>query len=126
VPQLVAAGNIMSGDAGVKQEKASMAGKLGGTETFKRGKGMFAATPEQRSAWAKLSGDAIGSRLGKDNVKLQRGIYAMSQEELFASRGRGGKTRKGTRWWNNGKIAVRSANCPEGFVSGMLKKSTEF
>lgn len=36
------------------------------------------------------------------------------------------KTRKGRKWWNNGKIQTQSETCPgEGWVSGMLSKPKE-
>lgn len=28
---------------------------------------------------------------------------------------------KGTHWFNNGEIDIRTKECPEGFVSGRLK-----
>lgn len=31
------------------------------------------------------------------------------------------ESRKGTHWYNNGKINIRSKECPEGFVPGRLK-----
>lgn len=35
------------------------------------------------------------------------------------------KATKGTCWWNNGTIQVRSKECPEGFVRGMLNWKTD-
>ena len=32
------------------------------------------------------------------------------------------KVTKGKKWWNNGVVAVRSLECPEGFVQGRLIK----
>ena len=33
-----------------------------------------------------------------------------------------GETKKGMRWFNNGKINIRAKECPEGFTPGRLRK----
>ena len=33
-----------------------------------------------------------------------------------------GASKKGTRWFNNGKINIRVKECPEGFVPGQLRR----
>ena len=30
---------------------------------------------------------------------------------------------RGKKWWNNGIVSTMSEDCPEGFVSGRLKKN---
>lgn len=48
--------------------------------------------------------------------------YNLGKHPSAEARAKMSAVRKGKLWFNNGKICVRTATCPEGFVPGRLKK----
>jgi hypothetical protein len=78
--------------ASTKEERIEIARKAG-NKSKELGVGIHALTHEERSENAKMYGfnEEDGKKYGKQNVELKRGIFGMTDEELYNSRKRGGE-----------------------------------
>jgi len=65
----------------------------GGNRCKELGLGIHALTFEERSKNAKITGfcEETAKKYGKENVELKRGVFGMTDEELYYSRKRGGE-----------------------------------
>jgi general stress protein YciG len=70
-------------------EDARKGGRISAENHMKNGTGIFSLTEEQRKENSRKGGLLIGPKIGKENVELQRGFFAMSKEERrqFAKNG---------------------------------------
>ena len=89
------------------------------SESHKGEKNSFYGRHHTDEAKERMSAARKGKHLGKDNP-----FYGKTHSEEFRKKiGEINKVKmKGMRFFNNGKINIRAKECPEGFVSGRIKK----
>ena len=56
-----------------------------------------------------------------EETRMKMSLARKGKPKTEEARKKMGASKKGTRWFNNGKINIRAKECPPGFVSGMLK-----
>ena len=100
-------------------ENNPMYGKKHSDETLrkmreaKKGKKMSAETRESMSESRK--GHLVSEETKKKMREAKQNISAETRRKI-------GETKKGMRWFNNGKINIRAKECPDGFTPGQLRK----
>jgi len=75
-------------------EDSRKGGLIAGKIVKNEGKGIFALTEEQRKENARKGGLIVGPKVGKENVELQRGFFAMSKEERIEVSRKAGQKNK--------------------------------
>ena len=64
----------------------------------------------------KMSEAKKGKKLSEETKKK------LSEAHKMSGSAKGNTNVRGTRWFNNGKINIRSKECPSGFVPGRIKR----
>ena len=57
-----------------------------------------------------------------EETRMKMSAARKGKPKTEETRKKMGASKKGTRWFNNGKINIRANECPDGFVTGMLKR----
>lgn len=85
-----------------------------------KGKHLSAETRKKLSIASKNISDETRKKIGAAHKGKPSGMKGKHHSEE-AKRKLGAAT-KGTRWYNNGKINIRTKECPNGFVSGRISR----
>ena len=73
--------------------------------------------------WNRPASELIFLTISEHNTLHHKGKHRSDEtKKKISEASKGNKNVKGTRWYNNGKISKRAKECPDGFVTGRIKK----